>query len=378
MPLYSKMDTQTKYAISLIDQKEYCKTSGHFSNHLKQHHLTEEEYVTKFEGRIPLTCDHCKINHKFFKSTWEWSTGCRNNTCDFSKLKKHWANLTPEQKLERGKKSNGWRNDPDKVEQAKKAVLEGNFRVGADGLTGYQRGKLTREKTMLEKTGHKYVTNTWKNISAEQRKEHANKIRQGVLKKYGVENVWQRPAIIQKLKDAAATPEGKLKKSIAATKSNAKIAADPEKLLAIHKKRSATMLERYGTENPLSLLGKVSKISLELFDGIKNVTNVGNYHGSGGGEHRIGLYFVDFAYEDKVIEFYGDFWHANPQKYVSDDFIRCGKLIERQAKDIWAKDKVRIDAIEEAGYKIKIVWEKDFRADKQKIIRECIEWLMQK
>ena len=35
---------KTKYVISKIDGREYCKTTGKFTQHLVLHNLSEEEY----------------------------------------------------------------------------------------------------------------------------------------------------------------------------------------------------------------------------------------------------------------------------------------------------------------------------------------------
>jgi len=58
---------------------------------------------------------------------------------------------------------------------------------------------------------------------------------------------------------------------------------------------------------------------------------------------------------DYLIEFYGDYWHANPKIYKPDDIIHH----KFKAKDIWENDKQRIKILEELGYFVHIVWQSD-------------------
>lgn len=57
-----------------------------------------------------------------------------------------------------------------------------------------------------------------------------------------------------------------------------------------------------------------------------------------------------------IIEFNGDYWHANPNKYKSNDvvFFKFGEVI---AQEIWDKDKKKIDAAKNKGHNVIIIWE---------------------
>lgn len=362
---------KSKYILSSIDNKKYCKSNGQFARHLSDNKISEEEYVSKFKGlKIPY-CESCGNKFKFLSSTWEWSKHCKIKKCKENGINLHWKNVSVDDRKQHGTKSMQWLSDPEKVTTHKLNSDSGNRKVGIDGLTGYERTKYKREQTLLEKTGHKYVVNTWGKISESRKKEHALNVKKGMFRIYGVENASQHPDIKAKIKKTNNTIEQKARRSAAATALNARIRSDPKWEQEIAEKRSKTMFERYGTENPLCLAGKISKISLSLFDGIFNILNEGQYH-SNGGELRIGQSFVDFAYRDKVIEFNGDYWHANPKKYKADFIVKISKKI---AKDIWARDEERIKKIIDNGYKVKIVWENDFRSDRNAMIEECVQWL---
>lgn len=76
-------------------------------------------------------------------------------------------------------------------------------------------------------------------------------------------------------------------------------------------------------------------------------------------------FFPDFLYEDKIIEFYGDYWHKNPKKY--DD--------SEQNLKIRKYDALRCSILAELGYIVKIVWEDEYRENKEKVIMNCLDFL---
>lgn len=80
-----------------------------------------------------------------------------------------------------------------------------------------------------------------------------------------------------------------------------------------------------------------------------------------------GNYYPDILLDKCVIEFYGDYWHCNPGLYSRNHMLPSGITAEQK----WFKDKKRIDDIEEAGYRVCIVWESDWKTDPVKTM-ECI------
>ena len=71
--------------------------------------------------------------------------------------------------------------------------------------------------------------------------------------------------------------------------------------------------------------------------------------------------------EQIIIEFYGDFWHANPIKFKADDIIHHSL----SARDIWERDERRVEFLKERGYTVFVIWETDFKRDK----KQCIQFL---
>lgn len=79
---------------------------------------------------------------------------------------------------------------------------------------------------------------------------------------------------------------------------------------------------------------------------------------------------------NKIIEFYGDYWHANPIKYKEDDIIYYPNKNFVKAKEIWEKDKKRLEEIKEfRNIDALIIWEYDWRKNPNKCIQECLNFL---
>jgi len=65
-----------------------------------------------------------------------------------------------------------------------------------------------------------------------------------------------------------------------------------------------------------------------------------------------------------IIEFFGDFWHANPKKYKANDIVHHNI----KAKTIWENDKNRLDKLEQLGYFVHVFWQSEYKENKQDIL----------
>lgn len=133
-----------------------------------------------------------------------------------------------------------------------------------------------------------------------------------------------------------------------------------------------------------------SAIANELFDNLYEflikkgfqtiyyANNIGEWYLYDNLQKRI--YFYDFFVKDigKLIEFNGDYWHGNPRIYNENDIIKYPNNVDKIAKDVWDADKIKLDVI--AKYPIikeyLIIWEMDYRNNKEQIIEECKNFLM--
>jgi hypothetical protein len=91
------------------------------------------------------------------------------------------------------------------------------------------------------------------------------------------------------------------------------------------------------------------------------------------------IYLYDFAdiVNLKIIEFNGDIFHANPNKYKSDD-LPNPFLKEMRASEIWEKDLAKIEFAKSKGYDVLTIWEDEYRRDISKTIDKCIFFLLKK
>ena len=75
-----------------------------------------------------------------------------------------------------------------------------------------------------------------------------------------------------------------------------------------------------------------------------------------------------------VLEVFGDFWHLNPVLYKGDYRVVVGKM-EMAAKDRWKIDAERIKTLKSMGYRIYVIWERDFRQNGSLAIGKFKKWL---
>lgn len=113
----------------------------------------------------------------------------------------------------------------------------------------------------------------------------------------------------------------------------------------------------------------VSRKEIECFDLIKHLGFVHNKN-----LIDINGYFPDYIHEQHklLVEFYGDRFHANPNvKRFSDDdtILRIGSK-SKTAKEIRDRDLARKESLENFGYTVSIIWEKDFDCNKTNVINE--------
>ena len=100
--------------------------------------------------------------------------------------------------------------------------------------------------------------------------------------------------------------------------------------------------------------GRLSKLHQKIRS-ILNLENLGFVS-----EQLVDKYFVDEINQEKkiIIEINGDYVHANPKKFKSDDIIRFYKTIFTAAEK-WESDKQKIDTLTSMGYRVITIWESD-------------------
>jgi hypothetical protein len=121
-----------------------------------------------------------------------------------------------------------------------------------------------------------------------------------------------------------------------------------------------------------------SKDELKLFENIIEKLNIHDNVYYGKKQYyrtfkSIGKTFsYDFVYNKKVIEFNGDYWHCNPLLYKADYFHQYKQMY---AKDVWKFDNIKTTCITDCGYEILIIWENEYKQNKEKTIQKCIDFI---
>lgn len=134
-------------------------------------------------------------------------------------------------------------------------------------------------------------------------------------------------------------------------------------------KQRDTLLKRYGVTNAYDLAvrqtySKQQRNLAELITAkLENKTILV--------EHRIVLsdrtIVADFLFpkERVIVEYMGDYWHCNPNKYEASYHHKRKSL---SAEQIWAADAERKATLESAGYTVIEVWETEFLANSHSVL----------
>lgn len=85
-------------------------------------------------------------------------------------------------------------------------------------------------------------------------------------------------------------------------------------------------------------------------------------------------YSYDMKYNNKIIEFFGDFWHHNPKTY-KEDWIN--PYTKQNSKEKWELDEHRINVAKNNNYEVLIIWESEYKENKEEVIKKCINFLNQ-
>lgn len=147
---------------------------------------------------------------------------------------------------------------------------------------------------------------------------------------------------------------------------------------SVRAKIANTNMFRHGVTNTwlLKRNNNFSVIANDLFEHVERYIEGAAFYGVNERlvKTPIGSFKLDFLYETrgtlKAIEFFGDYWHANPKLYDASDSIKG-----QSVKGIWDKDSRRLSAIRALGIDVLVVWEQDFKEDPEEILNECVYFL---
>jgi len=108
-----------------------------------------------------------------------------------------------------------------------------------------------------------------------------------------------------------------------------------------------------------------------LEEQIGTLDHTSNRNPFGKWSHYLNTYVVyDIKHNDFIIEFNGDYWHANPKIYKDDTYIRGTMAI-----DIQQRDMLKLKTVKDLGFRVLTVWESDFKSNKIGTIKDVIQWI---
>lgn len=94
-------------------------------------------------------------------------------------------------------------------------------------------------------------------------------------------------------------------------------------------------------------------------------------------EYSCGNTHVNFDFviknRRKVIEFNGDLFHGNPELFSEVD--TPNPYTKLTAKEIWELDAAKHYKAMEKGYDVLVVWETEYKQDKQAIVKRCEDFI---
>jgi hypothetical protein len=153
-----------------------------------------------------------------------------------------------------------------------------------------------------------------------------------------------------------------------------------EQLIELHgKEKVEEICKKRGESRKNNIFRRYSKVSELFFKDIQSNIQPQLFYGKNEKWIRYNKnkgFYVDLLYGNKIIEFNGNFYHANPLFYSEESIIIISKQNIKNAKDIWKRDQFKIDTLQKLGYKVLIIWENDLNKDVYKqTLEKCLNFL---
>lgn len=83
-------------------------------------------------------------------------------------------------------------------------------------------------------------------------------------------------------------------------------------------------------------------------------------------------YKPDIITKDKVIEFYGDYWHCSPTMFKELDFNESIKMTAYEKREF---DNMRETSLRQEGYDVMVIWEHEWKNNKELMKTKIDEFL---
>jgi G:T-mismatch repair DNA endonuclease (very short patch repair protein) len=121
----------------------------------------------------------------------------------------------------------------------------------------------------------------------------------------------------------------------------------------------------------LSNSGSVSKTETEFFNALANIgLRVDTQYILKDDSSK---YIFDGHFNNNLIEFNGDYWHCNPEKYKAEYYNPTTKMT---AKEHWERDYKKTQSAISSGYRVIVVWEHDYKKEPRKVLEDVYRELL--
>lgn len=96
-------------------------------------------------------------------------------------------------------------------------------------------------------------------------------------------------------------------------------------------------------------------------------------------EYKKKSFLYDFRYKNKIIEYNGTVYHADPDVYGENDRpyknFKSSNLQNLTAKEIWECDERKQNMVRQLGYDVLVIWENEAKKSVKDSIMKCIDFL---
>lgn len=113
----------------------------------------------------------------------------------------------------------------------------------------------------------------------------------------------------------------------------------------------------------------ISKAEKEIFETLKSeFPNLKIQHCLKNSDNKRWIY--DLCLNNKIIEYNGSYWHADPRFYTPQSLIN-----HKTAVEVWENDRLKIENAYAHNYEVLIIWEHDYKRNKSSEIEKCLTFL---
>ena len=172
------------------------------------------------------------------------------------------------------------------------------------------------------------------------------------LRNYGVTNIRKSKYLYNHITDICINRYGMKRITDANKISESRKSFTRQKWEDIYAKYQQTCKIRYGKFNPIFTGGESKlekRVQRILVD--RNIRYINQFPYK---KKIFDIFLPEYRY---VIEINGDFWHANPRIYNSDDILNFPGKVKPLAKEIWKKDFLKNISLAELNFRCMVLWE---------------------